>query len=267
MGIDHDLQTGYPGGPGGGGASRSGGPACGFGDCQKHGVPAARGGEDDLGAVLPLPVQDDVDRGAPSRRRSAARPVRRCRARSGHSPRGPGSSRARWSAARSHVRNTIPPASGSRSRKGSLESGSGLAATGAAPPASRRRPRAVRRRAAARPAGAGARGFSPWAASEVPPSAPGSPRTAPWRFQLRSSGADEGAHHAAGLVRVGLDRPCRWRGALLSLWVPRTSSTSCDQAIFVDQATDASLSSDAVLARDRPVRVAVSAARRCPGER
>ena len=33
---------------------------------------------------------------------------------------------------------------------------------------------------------------------------------------------------------------------LLVLWVPKTSSTSCDQAIFVDQATDASLSSDAV---------------------
>ena len=32
-----------------------------------------------------------------------------------------------------------------------------------------------------------------------------------------------------------------------ALWVPRTSSTSRDQAIFVDQATDASVSSDAVL--------------------
>ena len=31
------------------------------------------------------------------------------------------------------------------------------------------------------------------------------------------------------------------------VWVPKTSSTSRDQAIFVDQATDASLSSDAVL--------------------
>ena len=31
------------------------------------------------------------------------------------------------------------------------------------------------------------------------------------------------------------------------LCVPKTSSTSCDQAIFVDQATDASLSSDAVV--------------------
>jgi transposase-like protein len=31
------------------------------------------------------------------------------------------------------------------------------------------------------------------------------------------------------------------------LCVPKTSSTSCDQAVFVDQATDASLSSDAVL--------------------
>jgi hypothetical protein len=32
-----------------------------------------------------------------------------------------------------------------------------------------------------------------------------------------------------------------------TLCVPKTSSTSCDQAIFVDQATDARLSSDAVL--------------------
>jgi hypothetical protein len=30
------------------------------------------------------------------------------------------------------------------------------------------------------------------------------------------------------------------------LWVPKTSSTSCDQAIFVDQVADASLSSGAV---------------------
>ena len=33
----------------------------------------------------------------------------------------------------------------------------------------------------------------------------------------------------------------------LFLWVPRSSSTSRDQAVFVDQATDASLSSDPVL--------------------
>ena len=33
----------------------------------------------------------------------------------------------------------------------------------------------------------------------------------------------------------------------LSLCVPKTSSRSCDQAILVDQATDASVSSDAVL--------------------
>ena len=31
------------------------------------------------------------------------------------------------------------------------------------------------------------------------------------------------------------------------LCVPKTSSKSCDQVIFVDQATDASVSSDAVL--------------------
>ena len=33
----------------------------------------------------------------------------------------------------------------------------------------------------------------------------------------------------------------------LNLWVPRNSSSSRDQAIFVDQTTDASLPSDAVL--------------------
>jgi len=31
------------------------------------------------------------------------------------------------------------------------------------------------------------------------------------------------------------------------LWVPRTSSTSRDQAVFADHATDASVPSDAVL--------------------
>ena len=36
----------------------------------------------------------------------------------------------------------------------------------------------------------------------------------------------------------------RWAS---SLCVPKTPSTSCDQVIFVDQATDARLSSDAVL--------------------
>lgn len=36
--------------------------------------------------------------------------------------------------------------------------------------------------------------------------------------------------------------------SLRTLSVPNTSSTSCDQVIFVDQATDASLSSDAALA-------------------
>jgi len=36
-------------------------------------------------------------------------------------------------------------------------------------------------------------------------------------------------------------------GPTANLWVPRTSSTSCDQAVFVDHAADASVSSDAVL--------------------
>jgi len=45
-----------------------------------------------------------------------------------------------------------------------------------------------------------------------------------------------------------------------NLCVPKTSSTSCDQAIFVDQATDASVSSDAILIEVcRPVRFQNSA--------
>ncbi len=39
----------------------------------------------------------------------------------------------------------------------------------------------------------------------------------------------------------------RRAAAVPALWVPRTSSTSRDQAILVDQTTDASLSPDAVL--------------------
>jgi hypothetical protein len=40
--------------------------------------------------------------------------------------------------------------------------------------------------------------------------------------------------------------------ALLYLCVPKTSSTSCDQAIFVDHATGASVSSDTVLLKIDP---------------
>ncbi len=36
------------------------------------------------------------------------------------------------------------------------------------------------------------------------------------------------------------------------LWVPRTSSMSCDQPVFVDHATDASVPSDAVLLKVGP---------------
>ena len=44
-----------------------------------------------------------------------------------------------------------------------------------------------------------------------------------------------------------------------------TSSTSCDQAVFVDQAIDMSPSADAVLVEVDRVRVAVSVARRRAG--
>jgi hypothetical protein len=38
-----------------------------------------------------------------------------------------------------------------------------------------------------------------------------------------------------------------WRSSRPALCVPKTSSTSCDQSIFVDQATDATLFPGAVL--------------------
>jgi len=44
--------------------------------------------------------------------------------------------------------------------------------------------------------------------------------------------------------------------------VPRTSSTSCDQAVFVDNAVDARVSSGHDAAQDRPVLVAVPAGQR-----
>jgi hypothetical protein len=50
------------------------------------------------------------------------------------------------------------------------------------------------------------------------------------------------AFGAVGSYLVNLGNAAR-----AGLCVPKTSSTSCDQAIFVNQATDASLSSDAVL--------------------
>src|ERR1019366_3677829 len=57
-----------------------------------------------------------------------------------------------------------------------------------------------------------------------------------WR--LRESGARLVATtRVRGRARIGWVR----------VWVPITSSTSCDQVIFVDQATDVSVFSDAVL--------------------
>jgi hypothetical protein len=47
-------------------------------------------------------------------------------------------------------------------------------------------------------------------------------------------------HHELAHSDRGVDQPRP------VLWVPITSSTSCDQVIFVDHATDVSLFSDAV---------------------
>ena len=73
----------------------------------------------------------------------------------------------------------------------------------------------------------------------------------------RELGADYGDAVAEGLVeRIGaeLDKRIdarlsqRGQAGLSALCVPKTSSTSCDQVIFVDQATSASLFSNTVLA-------------------
>jgi hypothetical protein len=58
-------------------------------------------------------------------------------------------------------------------------------------------------------------------------------------------------HQLAVLQRQTAARPrLTWTDralfAVLLMWVPTTSSTSCDQVIFVDQATDVSLFSDAI---------------------
>jgi hypothetical protein len=50
-----------------------------------------------------------------------------------------------------------------------------------------------------------------------------------------------------GAGRTGRERAGGAGPGVVQVWVPRSSSTSRDQAIFVHQATDASLSSDAVL--------------------
>jgi hypothetical protein len=66
-----------------------------------------------------------------------------------------------------------------------------------------------------------------------------------------------GAPTGRGIVRgtdwMRADLQERYSGWFSWLCVPKMSSTSCDQAVFVDQATDTSLPSDAVLVEiDRP---------------
>lgn len=53
-----------------------------------------------------------------------------------------------------------------------------------------------------------------------------------------------------------------WPSPMTDLPAPETSSTSCDQVVFVDQATDMSPSPDTVLVEVDRFGVAVSAARR-----
>jgi len=59
--------------------------------------------------------------------------------------------------------------------------------------------------------------------------------------RLSTSGADRPKRHWSSVMMACLLAPV-W----LSVCVPRTLSTSCDQAVFVDHATDASVSPDVV---------------------
>jgi Cu/Ag efflux pump CusA len=64
------------------------------------------------------------------------------------------------------------------------------------------------------------------------------PEFTPPAVQIQTEALGLSAAEVEQLITVPLEQVC----------VPITSSTSCDQAIFVDQATDLSLSSDAVQA-------------------
>ena len=85
-------------------------------------------------------------------------------------------------------------------------------------------------------------------------------RLAGWMVLLARSAAAKDAellvlrHEVAVLQRQNPKPKLEWADravlaalARLLLWVPKTPSTSCDEAIFVDRAADESLSSDAVL--------------------
>src|SRR6266851_5966575 len=78
--------------------------------------------------------------------------------------------------------------------------------------------------------------------------------TPSWNLQLGERGGRGVAASRPGASVSGIEpteadergRPAAGEGQILC--GPKTSSTSCDQAIFVDQATDASLLPDATLA-------------------
>jgi hypothetical protein len=72
MGVDRDLQLGDPGRPGGGGGHVRAGLLAGARGLPEDSVAAAGPGEHDLGAVLPPPVQDQVDGRAPPHTRPDA---------------------------------------------------------------------------------------------------------------------------------------------------------------------------------------------------
>ena len=78
---------------------------------------------------------------------------------------------------------------------------------------------------------------APGAAAQLTEDAPGLEQVLSWAF-ARSPGP-----RSLSLARLA----SFWDSGLFWLCVPITSSTSCDQVIFVDQATDLSMFSDAVV--------------------
>jgi len=99
--VGHDLQVRDPGRAGRGGAHVRPGLLAGPGRLPEHRVPAAGLGEDQLRPVLPAPIQDQVDGGAPAHARAQPDPLDDLRVGRPFLDRGGGSSRAPWSAATS----------------------------------------------------------------------------------------------------------------------------------------------------------------------
>jgi hypothetical protein len=113
-----------------------------------------------------------------------------------------------------------------------------------------------RLRSRAPPPGGGSSGTWTWNSPGSPVDSDRPRRCAAAGVSRAAGQAESGQESGAGDAGDGGDAVCcaktrswrlTWRFAFTRLWVPRTSSTSCDQAVFVDHAAEARVSSDTVL--------------------